>query len=710
MMRAASNGNDPGRATGPIMPDVTTPSRLVTPLVSPGASVHIDKSVFTSEGKVEAPRVWIEETLAKMRAFNEECHAQQESLMRGALEAYLGIPPLYVKGPLPFTVSRPILVEEDTPGVAHYGSATNSNSGLVYGSASGRSAPIAYQFAHVLSAKKQRLSMNGGGVGEENAVTVAEDALGPNGRVKFQDGPIPPPAECDEPPRPRKVDSKESIGNQSIGRNSADSRRRLRQAGKRLKAEKSHSTAAMAYDMAMTDAETVWLHDQISGKAKKQLGSKWFDLFMGGIIVVNTCVMFAQLEWEGRQSAAEYGFNAGSASYGSDQWGSFFDILEHVFTWIYIAELAYRLVLCRLQFFHDWTNLLDMFVVVITFLDVYIIGLLASSGAANDNLGVVKVLRLARMARALRFVRILKLFPSLRVLVRTIAVSVGSLIWSMVILFIFGLVGAMILCQTVQDFIADTSLPESTRRWVDDNYGTSTKAAWSVFELTMSGCWPNYSSVLIHDVSSWYAVFFALYVAVVVFAVIRIITALFLKDTLQVAASDAESIVASKMKQRMDYAKKLAAFFREADTSHDGTLSKEEFVQVLSNKKVAAYLSALEIEIHEIEALYQMLCDESGSISFPSFLTGVMRMKGQARSMDLISVSMDAKKILERCDSLVRILTETLEEEDFIMISTHPDGGMAKAEEPPEPASPWSSPASPPESPGTAPGADGNRA
>eukprot|EP00971_Amphidinium_carterae_P172527 3420039-Amphidinium_carterae.1 len=28
------------------------------------------------------------------------------------------------------------------------------------------------------------------------------------------------------------------------------------------------------------------------------------------------------------------------------------------------------------------------------------------------------------------------------------------------------------------------------------------KAAWSVFELTMSGCWPNYSSVLIHDVSS----------------------------------------------------------------------------------------------------------------------------------------------------------------------------------------------------------------
>ena len=29
----------------------------------------------------------------------------------------------------------------------------------------------------------------------------------------------------------------------------------------------------------------------------------------------------------------------------------------------------------------------------------------------------------------------------------------------------------------------------------------------------MSGCWPNYAQVLIHDVSSLYAVFFAFYVA-----------------------------------------------------------------------------------------------------------------------------------------------------------------------------------------------------
>ena len=159
----------------------------------------------------------------------------------------------------------------------------------------------------------------------------------------------------------------------------------------------------------------------------------------------------------------------GKASYGTDNVGSVFSISEHIFTWIYLIELCLRIGLFGRRFLRDWTNLLDTVVVVVSCIDVYVVGADGFASSANDsNLNIVMVMRLARLARALRFVRILKLFPALRVLVRTIAVSVGSLIWSMFILFVFGVVSAMLLCQTVQDVISDVSLPVDTRRWVDD--------------------------------------------------------------------------------------------------------------------------------------------------------------------------------------------------------------------------------------------------
>eukprot|EP00418_Pyrodinium_bahamense_P023839 CAMPEP_0179132258 /NCGR_PEP_ID=MMETSP0796-20121207/62854_1 /TAXON_ID=73915 /ORGANISM="Pyrodinium bahamense, Strain pbaha01" /LENGTH=52 /DNA_ID=CAMNT_0020831197 /DNA_START=1 /DNA_END=155 /DNA_ORIENTATION=+ len=52
-----------------------------------------------------------------------------------------------------------------------------------------------------------------------------------------------------------------------------------------------------------------------------------------------------------------------------------------------------------------------------------------------------------------------------------------------------------------------------------------------MFEATFSGCWPTYARPLIERVSVWYAAFFILYVTIVVFSTVRIVSALFLRDT-----------------------------------------------------------------------------------------------------------------------------------------------------------------------------------
>ena len=63
---------------------------------------------------------------------------------------------------------------------------------------------------------------------------------------------------------------------------------------------------------------------------------------------------------------------------------------------------------------------------------------------------------------------------------------------------------------------------------------------------------------VISKVSEGFIVFFVLYVTIVVFAVIRVIGAVFLKDTLDAAQNDAEQLVMDKIALKEKYVEKLA--------------------------------------------------------------------------------------------------------------------------------------------------------
>merc|ERR1712226_934086 len=110
----------------------------------------------------------------------------------------------------------------------------------------------------------------------------------------------------------------------------------------------------------------------------------------------------------------------------------------------------------------------------------------------------------------------------------------------MILLIMIMIMSGLLLCELLTEFIQDSSNNMTTRKWVYQHYGTSTRAFYTLFEVTLSGCWPTYFRPLIEDVSGWYLSFVFTYISFVVFAIMRIITAMFLKETLVVASDDAE--------------------------------------------------------------------------------------------------------------------------------------------------------------------------
>lgn len=127
---------------------------------------------------------------------------------------------------------------------------------------------------------------------------------------------------------------------------------------------------------------------------------------------------------------------------------------------------------------------------------------------------------------------------------------------------------------------------------------------------------------------------------------IRIITALFIKETLACAARDAEIALDEKKRGAEEYRTKLEDFFCAADTDGNGTISEEEFQKALSNATIKTYLSLLDLNVKEVEPLFKLLDDGDGVVTIEEFCRGVTGLKGEARALDVTMLKHEQFKAL----------------------------------------------------------------
>lgn len=98
-------------------------------------------------------------------------------------------------------------------------------------------------------------------------------------------------------------------------------------------------------------------------------------------------------------------------------------------------------------------------------------------------------------------------------------------------------------------------------------------------------------------------------------------------------------------KKKQFFLTKLEQGFKAVDRSGDGMISEDEFNHMLLDSEFQHHMHALELEPHEGTALFQMLDDGDGQVGFDEFIKGVSRLKGQAKSLDVISIQKDIGKL-----------------------------------------------------------------
>merc|ERR1712025_1013739 len=110
------------------------------------------------------------------------------------------------------------------------------------------------------------------------------------------------------------------------------------------------------------------------------------------------------------------------------------------------------------------------------------------------------------------------------------------------------------------------------------------------------------------------------------------------KSTMDVAQFDAERIEMEKMKKRAKVASTLHEIFLVCDKDEDGILTREEFKEVCRNREMTKMFEALNLELPELEALFDVLASDSGAVDYEEFLEGALKMQCTARAIDSVQI------------------------------------------------------------------------
>merc|ERR550532_483310 len=103
--------------------------------------------------------------------------------------------------------------------------------------------------------------------------------------------------------------------------------------------------------------------------------------------------------------------------------------------------------------------------------------------------------------------------------------------------------------------------------------------------------------------------------------------------------------------------KALYNVFDEADTNNDGFLTTGELHDFLRHSKVQLWLKELGVDASDQDLFIDLLDDGEDKVNRDAFVCGISRLRGEARSQDLVQVLNN----VQRTYCQVKVLSKSME-------------------------------------------------
>jgi len=337
-------------------------------------------------------------------------------------------------------------------------------------------------------------------------------------------------------------------------------------------------------------------------------------------------------------------------------------IIDLVFCCWFALELCLRLAAERSLFIFGpdvrW-NILDSLLVISSIVDLGVNGM---EGGAVSNMTTARILRIVRFIRLFRMAHAVRECTSFRVVVLGILESMMSLYWCFIIVGFIIYMYAVFFMHGVTEYFRSVGgmREDDISLQLQFYWGSMRKSMITLFMVISGGVdWVDAMKPL-GEIHWFYEQVFLFYIFFMFFAVLNVVIGTFVATTSEIQSKDRETVVKNELNRFESYAKKIKEFFHEADTDKSGRLTWEEFEAYLRNNRVKAYFQALELDVSQAHALFKILdTDGTDDVGVDEFVEGCMRLKNQAKSLDIKLLMYQNELVFSRLKTFMEFANES---------------------------------------------------
>jgi Ca2+-binding EF-hand superfamily protein len=199
----------------------------------------------------------------------------------------------------------------------------------------------------------------------------------------------------------------------------------------------------------------------------------------------------------------------------------------------------------------------------------------------------------------------------------------------------------------------------TTERWQNEDskdlitfFGTLPGSMISLYQAMSGGNdWGAFYDALAATGLFWQLMFLC-YISFAVFAVLNIVTGVFVESAVELANNDQEARIHEQLALKRKIEKELTHVFVAMDVDGNGLIHRNEFEDLLKSEKVFAVFRDMEIQADEALRLFDALdIDESGAIVAREFVEGCMDMQGTGSAYNqalMLRELADIKRMLKK--------------------------------------------------------------
>ncbi|CAJ1379963.1 unnamed protein product [Effrenium voratum] len=365
-----------------------------------------------------------------------------------------------------------------------------------------------------------------------------------------------------------------------------------------------------------------------------------FNIFFAFVIISNSVLLCFQLEMKAASEEEQPSFLA----------------VHFVYAVLFTLEMLVRIMgngvvthFCKAGSGWNW---LDVLVVVPAWVEIAI-DLLSrntgSEGGAASNLRIIRIFKITRLLQVVRSLRIVKFISALRALVMSVVDTTRQLMWALLLLGLVQYSFGLLFTDAVLDHAVNNGPDAAQMRY----FGTVYTSVITLFRAILGGLDWELAADSLHSVGWVWVQVFHVYIAFCGFAVLNVMTGVFVNSAIKTREKDHETLMQNKVRFR-DLVSKIWA---KMDSDGLGQITITEFERLFDDDNMKAFFQAIEINAVDAWTLFDSLdIDGDHTISVDEFMERCMQLHGPARSVDLYAI----KKQLRALEVVQKKMSESI--------------------------------------------------